>query len=91
MSDTPDAETWEERIRADFANHPGSWQPDPQNWYREGWLTGYAAGVRAGGVQALREAADDRTSPTAQATAYLTPEARQWLRDRATTIQDTSS
>jgi hypothetical protein len=82
MSDTPDAETsWQ-----DWRNT----NPRPIN-DRTAYEAGYAAGVRAGGVQALREAADDRTSPTAQATAYLTPEARQWLRDRATTIQDTSS
>jgi hypothetical protein len=47
MSDCPDlpttAEGWEERIKADFQKHPGSWRPDPENWYREGWLAGFDA------------------------------------------------
>jgi hypothetical protein len=45
MSDCPDlpttAEGWEDRIKADFQKHPGSWRPDPENWYREGWLAGF--------------------------------------------------
>lgn len=39
-------EEWEEHIRADFKAHPGSWRPDPENWFREGWLTGYARGLQ---------------------------------------------
>ena len=34
---------YEEQIQDDFKKHPGSWRPDPENWYREGWITGYNA------------------------------------------------
>lgn len=38
-----DPDEWEERIKADFQSHPGSWRPDPENWFREGWFAGYNA------------------------------------------------
>jgi hypothetical protein len=43
-----EADATEERIKADFAKHPGSWRPDPQNWFREGWCAGFAAGLAKG-------------------------------------------
>lgn len=33
----------EEQIKAAFDAHPGAWRPDPENWFREGWIAGWNA------------------------------------------------
>jgi hypothetical protein len=80
MSDTPDAETsWQ-----DWRNT----NPRPIN-DRTAYEAGYAAGVRAGGVQALTDAAA-YVEAKGDDFSDISPGIADWLRDRAATIQDTA-
>lgn len=76
-----------DEVRSDYrpiswANYDPERDPDADAMF-DRWLAVHDREVAA---QALRDAADDRTSPASQ-TAYFTPEARQFLRDRADGIE----
>lgn len=72
---------WEARIRADFEKHPGSWRPDPENWFREGWLAGRTVGLAEG----FREAADLYETPVTVTANY--PGFAEVLRANAARIE----